>query len=59
MRMSLPKSGKLMTAEQSVILAALDSLGREKAIEIIVAQLRAREEKIHRKSSVDRARKDR
>lgn len=38
----LPKGGKILTAEQSVRLALLDSVSREKAIGFIVQHIRYR-----------------
>lgn len=40
---ALPVGGKLLTTEQTMRLAVLDSMGRERVIEAYVAQLRTRE----------------
>lgn len=39
-RTTLPLGGKLLTAEQSVRLAILDSISRERAIDMIVRHIR-------------------
>ena len=48
---ALPRGGKLLTAEQSVRLALLDSVSREKAIEFIARHIQYRPSPLTRRKS--------